>query len=354
MSRFFSLSQLQPYTPGEQPRNRDCIKLNTNENPYPPAPAVQNLLDASAVADLRLYSDPTCRGLKRKLANLYGLTPEQIFVANGSDDILNFVFWGFPGEAGAVFPDITYGFYKVFAGLHRVPYREIPLQADFSLIPRDYYHQKSLIVIANPNAPTGLSLTPGEIQGILDTNQDSLVVIDEAYVDFGAESCYPLLSQYENLLVVRTFSKSRCLAGGRLGYALGNPAIIADLERLKFSTNPYALNRLTLALGEATVEEEAYYQEISKKIQATRENTEKTLKDLGFLVIPSLGNFLFARRPGISGETLYQSLKEKAILVRHFPQERIGEYVRITIGTDEQMEKLTAALEEICHENSPD
>lgn len=354
MSRFFSLSQLQPYTPGEQPRNRDCIKLNTNENPYPPAPAVQNLLDASAVADLRLYSDPTCRGLKRKLANLYGLTPEQIFVANGSDDILNFVFWGFPGEAGAVFPDITYGFYKVFAGLHRVPYREIPLQADFSLDPRDYYHQKSLIVIANPNAPTGLSLTPGEIQGILDTNQDSLVVIDEAYVDFGAESCYPLLSQYENLLVVRTFSKSRCLAGGRLGYALGNPAIIADLERLKFSTNPYALNRLTLALGEATVEEEAYYQEISQKIQATRENTEKTLKDLGFLVIPSLGNFLFARRPGISGETLYQSLKEKAILVRHFPQERIGEYVRITIGTDEQMEKLTAALEEICHENSPD
>lgn len=354
MSRFFSLSQLQPYTPGEQPRNRDCIKLNTNENPYPPAPAVQNLLDASAVADLRLYSDPTCRGLKRKLANLYGLTPEQIFVANGSDDILNFVFWGFPGEAGAVFPDITYGFYKVFAGLHRVPYREIPLQADFSLDPRDYYHQKSLIVIANPNAPTGLSLTPGEIQGILDTNQDSLVVIDEAYVDFGAESCYPLLSQYENLLVARTFSKSRCLAGGRLGYALGNPAIIADLERLKFSTNPYALNRLTLALGEATVEEEAYYQEISQKIQATRENTEKTLKDLGFLVIPSLGNFLFARRPGISGETLYQSLKEKAILVRHFPQERIGEYVRITIGTDEQMEKLTAALEEICHENSPD
>ena len=334
MSRFFSLSQLQPYTPGEQPRNRDYIKLNTNENPYPPAPAVQNLLDASAVADLRLYSDPTCRELKRKLADLYGLTPDEIFVANGSDDILNFVFWGFPGEAGAVFPDITYGFYKVFAGLHRVPYREIPLQADFSLNPRDYYHQKSLIVIANPNAPTGLALTPGEIQGILDTNQDSLVVIDEAYVDFGAESCYPLLSQYENLLVVRTFSKSRCLAGGRLGYALGNPAIIADLERLKFSTNPYALNRLTLALGEATVEEEAYYQEISRKIQKTRKNTENSLE--------------------LSGETLYQSLKEKAILVRHFPQDRIREYVRITIGTDEQMEKLTAALEEICHENSPD
>lgn len=354
MSRYFSLSQLQPYTPGEQPRSRDYIKLNTNENPYPPAPAVRNLLNPSAVADLRLYSDPTCRGLKEKLAGLYGLTPEQIFVANGSDDILNFVFWGFPGEKGAVFPDITYGFYKVFAQLHRVPYREIPLKEDFSLNPRDYYHQKSLIVIANPNAPTGLALTPGEIQGILDTNQDSLVVIDEAYVDFGAESCYPLLSQYENLLVVRTFSKSRCLAGGRLGYALGNPSVIADLERLKFSTNPYALNRLTLALGEATVAEEAYYQEISRKIQKTRENTEKSLKALGFLVIPSLGNFLFARRPGISGENLYQSLKEKAILVRHFPQERIGEYVRITIGTDEQMEKLTAALEEICHENSPD
>ena len=354
MSRYFSLSQLQPYTPGEQPRSRDYIKLNTNENPYPPAPAVRNLLNPSAVADLRLYSDPTCRGLKEKLAGLYGLTPEQIFVANGSDDILNFVFWGFPGEAGAVFPDITYGFYKVFAQLHRLDYREIPLQADFSLNPRDYYHQKSLIVIANPNAPTGLALTPGEIQGILDTNRESLVVIDEAYVDFGAESCYPLLSQHENLLVVRTFSKSRCLAGGRLGYALGNPSVIADLERLKFSTNPYALNRLTLALGEATVAEEAYYQKISRKIQKTRENTEKALKALGFLVIPSLGNFLFARRPGISGENLYQSLKVKAILVRHFPQERIGEYVRITIGTDEQMEKLTAALEEICHENSPD
>ncbi len=354
MSRYFSLSWLQPYTPGEQPQNRAYIKLNTNENPYPPAPAVQNLLDASAVADLRLYPDPACRGLKEKLAGLYGLTPEQIFVANGSDDILNFVFWGFPGEKGAVFPDITYGFYKVFAQLHRVPYREIPLQADFSLNPRDYYHQKSLIVIANPNAPTGLALTPGEIQGILDTNQDSLVVIDEAYVDFGAESAYPLLSQYENLLVVRTFSKSRCLAGGRLGYALGNPAIIADLERLKFSTNPYALNRLTLALGEAAVEAEDYYRKICQKIQKTRDDTENNLKKLGFFVLPSLGNFLFARHPELSGETLYQSLKEKAILVRHFPQERIGEYVRITIGTDEQMEKLTAALEEICHENSPD
>ena len=179
-------------------------------------------------------------------------------------------------------------------------------------------------------------------------------VLGAAAIGAMAGSCYPLLSQYENLLVVRTFSKSRCLAGGRLGYAMGNPAVIADLERLKFSTNPYAINRLTLALGEATVAEEAYYQEISQKIQKTRKNTENALKGLGFLVLPSLGNFLFARRPGISGETLYQSLKEKAILGRHFPQERIREYVRITIGTDEQMEKLTAALEEICHENSPD
>lgn len=355
MSRFFreNLRHLLPYTPGEQPRTRSCIKLNTNENPYPPAPAVQNLLTPQAVADLRLYCDPTCRGLKEKLAALYDLTPAHIFVANGSDDILNFVFWGFPGKGGAVFPDITYGFYKVFAALHQVPFREIPLLADFSLNPQDYHHRDSLIVIANPNAPTGLAISPGEIGGILRANPHSLVVIDEAYVDFGAESCYPLLSRYENLLVVRTFSKSRCLAGGRLGYALGSPQVIEDLEKLKFSTNPYAVNRLTLALGEATVEAEDYYVKISEKIQKTRKWTENALKNLGFFLLPSLGNFLFARHPAIPGEALCRCLKERGILVRRFSQERIQDFVRITIGTDEQMEILTAALEEICHENCP-
>ncbi len=351
MSRFLSprLSSFESYTPGEQPRDKAYIKLNTNESPFPPAPAVQQVIDGEAVADLRLYSDPTAKHLREKLAGLYGLAPEQIFVGNGSDDILNFIFWAF-GQDGAVFPDISYGFYSVFAQLHGVAYREIPLQADFSLNHRDYLGANALVVIANPNAPTGLSLSLSEIEELLQKNPHHVVVIDEAYVDFGGESCYPLLEQYENLLVVRTFSKSRCMAGARLGYAMGSPALIADLEKLKYATNPYNVNRLTQLLGVATVEAEDYYREKCREIIRVRRWTKGALEAMGFSVLPSDTNFLFAKTQKLGGRQLYEKLKEKGILVRHFDAPRTRAYIRITIGTQEQMAQFMAVTKKILEE----
>ena len=337
---------MEAYVPGEQPRDRKYIKLNTNESPFPPAPWVVSAMNGDEIRDLRLYSDPTARGLREKLARLYGLAPEQIFVANGSDDILNFAFMAY-GAEGAVFPDITYGFYPVFGQLHGIPCREIPLEEDFSLDPEKYHNAGSLVVIANPNAPTGRSISVAEIQEILRTNPDHVVVIDEAYVDFGGESCVPLIGKYENLLVVRTFSKSRCLAGGRLGYALGSAPLIADLEKLKYATNPYNVNRLTLLLGERTVEAEDYYQSCCAQIIRVREDTAAALKGLGFEVLPSNANFLFARHPALAGERLYLELKQRGFLVRHFSKERIRDYNRITIGTGEQMELFLNAVQEI-------
>lgn len=339
MSRYMvpRLEMLEAYTPGEQPRDKAYIKLNTNESPYPPAPGVVEAMTAREVEDLRLYSDPTCKALKEKLAGLYGLEPEQIFVSNGSDDILNFAFMAFGGD-GAVFPDITYGFYPVFCELHGVPYREIPLRGDFSVDHRDYMGAGCMVTIANPNAPTGLSLSMDAIEEFLRTNPDHVVVIDEAYVDFGGESCYGLLDRYDNLLVVRTFSKSRCLAGGRLGYAFGSAELIADLEKIKYSTNPYDVNRLTQKLGAATIDAESYYQEKCAAIIKTREWTAGELKKLGFEVLPSQTNFLFAKTERMEGLALYRALKDRGILVRHFAKERIKEYNRITIGTPEQME----------------
>ncbi len=356
MSRFLKrrYAEMEAYVPGEQPREKAYIKLNTNESPFPPAPGVLDALSRQDIADLRLYSDPTCKVLAGKLADLYGVKPENLFLSNGSDDILNFVFMAF-GEKGALFPDITYGFYEVFAQLHGVEARQIPLEADFSVDYRSYCAQNRLVVIANPNAPTGLSIPVWQIEEILKTNPDSVVVIDEAYVDFGGESCYPLIAKYENLLVVRTFSKSRCMAGGRLGYAIGSPALIADLEKLKYSTNPYNINRLTQTLGEATVDAEGYYQEKCREIIRVRELTQKGLEKLGFSVIPSQTNFLFAKSDAISGAALYAQLKNRGILVRHFSSPRICAYNRITIGTQAQMEVFLAAvaaiLEETAYEN---
>ncbi len=348
MSRFLKdrYAALEAYTPGEQPRDMDYIKLNTNESPYPPAPAVVAAMNAEQVANLRLYSDPTAKGLREKLGELYGLKESNIFLSNGSDDILNFAFMAY-GQNGAIFPDITYGFYPVFADLHGVEYEEIPLQADFTINYEEYLGQNKLIVIANPNAPTGISLPLSAIEAILKSNPDGVVVIDEAYVDFGGESCYKLIETYENLLVCRTFSKSRCLAGGRLGYAFGGEALIADLEKIKYSTNPYNINRLTLLLGEATVEAENYYQQKCQAIIETRQKTATALAELGFEVLPSHTNFLFARHPKVGGEALYLALKEKGILVRHFGKERIKDFNRITIGTPEQMQKMIEIIKEI-------
>ena len=348
MSRYLNqrYQPLQAYTPGEQPRDMQYIKLNTNEAPYPPAPSVVAAMTARQVEDLRLYSDPTAKGLKEKLAGLYGLQPENIFLSNGSDDILNFAFMAF-GQDGAMFPDITYGFYPVFGELNGIACEKVKLNEDFTLDYTAYCGVNKLVVIANPNAPTGLSIPVWQIEEILKSNPDNVVVIDEAYVDFGGETCYHLLNSYENLLVVRTFSKSRCMAGGRLGYALGAAGLIADLEKLKYSTNPYNVNRLTMLLGEATVDAEAYYQNMCREVMRTRAWTTDQLKEIGFTVLDSDANFIFAKSDKIDGGELYLQLKKRGVLVRHFTAERIKDYNRITIGTKAQMEVFIETVKAI-------
>ena len=343
------IGKMTAYVPGEQPRDKAYIKLNTNENPYPPAPSVVAAMTAAEVEDLRLYSDPTAKVLKEKLAKLYGLTPENIFLGNGSDEVLYFLFRAY-GQKGAAFPDISYGFYSVFAELCGIPATIIPLESDFTIDAGKYHGLDRFIVIANPNAPTGLSLSLDAIEGILRTNPNAVVAIDEAYVDFGGESAYPLMAKYENLIVVRTFSKSRSMAGARLGYALGPAALIADLEKIKYSVNPYNVNRLTLRLGEATVDAESYCQEKCAAIIATREKTAEALRRIGFAVLPSQTNFLFVKNDKIGGRELYEKLKDRGILVRHFGNPRICDYVRITIGTDEQMAVCIAAIGAILEE----
>ena len=348
MSRFLKKQYqlLDAYTPGEQPRDAEYIKLNTNESPYPPAPSVVEAMTAQQVEQLRLYSDPTAKELKEKLAGLYAVKPENVFVSNGSDEILNFAFMAFGGQ-GVVFPEISYGFYEVYAGLYQLDYEKIPLESDFALDYEKYCGKNKMVVIANPNAPTGMSIPVWQIEELLKSNPDSLVLIDEAYVDFGGETCLDLIETYDNLLVVRTFSKSRCLAGGRLGYAFANPAIIADLEKIKYSTNPYNVNRLTLLLGAATVDAEDYYREKCAEIVQTREWTKKQLEKLGFFVLPSDTNFLFAKTGKMDGGQLYETLKSRGILVRHFKNLKISQYNRITIGTKEQMEILINTLKEV-------
>ena len=344
-----AIEAMSAYVPGEQPRDKAYIKLNTNENPYPPAPSVIAAMNAAELGDLRLYSDPTAKVLKEKLAGLYGLAPENVYVGNGSDEVLYFLFRAY-GHRGAAFPDISYGFYSVFAQVCGIPAAVIPLEADFTIDPVKYHHLNRFIVIANPNAPTGLSLSLEQIEGILKANPNAVVAIDEAYVDFGGESALPLTAKYDNLVVVRTFSKSRSMAGARLGYALGPAALIADLEKLKFSVNPYNVNRLTLRLGEATVDAEDYCQEKCAAIMATRERTAEALKALGFAVLPSKTNFLFVKSDKIGGRELYEKLKDRGILVRHFGNPRISDYIRITIGTDGQMDACTAAIRCILEE----
>lgn len=348
MSRFLKeqYRSMEAYTPGEQPRDQQYIKLNTNESPYPPAPSVVEAMNAEQVELLRLYSDPTAKNLKEKLAGLYDVRPENVFVSNGSDEVLNFAFMAFGGQ-GAVFPDISYGFYEVFAELYAINAEKIPLESDFSVDYRKYCGKNQLVVIANPNAPTGMTIPVWQIEKIVKSNPDAVVVIDEAYVDFGGETCLPLIKKYDNLLVTRTFSKSRCLAGGRLGYAFASPEIIADLEKIKYSTNPYNINRLTLLLGEKTVDAEDYYQEKCRKIEETRAWTTAQLEELGFTVLPSKANFIFVKTDKMDGGELYKTLKAKGILVRHFTNPRICQFNRVTIGTKKQMETFIGTLKEV-------
>ena len=353
MSRFFTerLSGLTPYTPGEQPRDMQYIKLNTNESPFPPSPAVVEAAKEEA-GRLQLYSDPTCRELTDKLASLYGVSPEQVILTNGSDEVLNFAFMAFADEKHPlVFPDITYGFYPVFAELNRIPYTEIPLKKDFSVGYTDYLNLGGkTVVIANPNAPTGLCLTLSEIEEIVRTNPDGVVIIDEAYVDFGAESAVALVDKYDNLLVTQTFSKSRSLAGARLGFGIGNKTLISDLHTVRYSTNPYNVNRMTAAAGYAALCDNDYYMDNCRTIMENRAYTAEALRDLGFEVLPSLTNFVFAKTERIGGEALYLELKRRGILVRHFGKAEITDYNRITIGTKEQMEALVAAVSDILTE----
>lgn len=350
MSTFFSsqLKNLAPYTPGEQPQDQQYVKLNTNESPYLPSAGVIAALNDKEAADLRLYSDPECKELKKALAGYYGVEPENIYVGNGSDEALNFAFLSYATDGrGVAFADITYGFYPVFADLYHIPVQIVPLKPDFSIDPKDYYGLNKTIVIANPNAPTGLALSRDEMEGIIKANPDSVVVVDEAYVDFGAESCVELTKTYPNLLVVQTYSKSRSMAGARLGYAVGNAELIRDLETVKFSTNPYNVNRLTLRAGVQAIAEQDYYTENCKKIMATRVYTKEKLEALGFTVLDSRSNFLFARKPGTDGGAIYRGLKERGVLVRHFDKDPIRDYNRITIGTPEQMDIFLKKLEEL-------
>lgn len=348
MSRFLNNKylSLEAYTPGEQPQDMQYIKLNTNESPYPPAPEVLEALNSSDIADLRLYSDPDCAQLKIALAETYGVEKENIFVSNGSDDILNFAFMAF-GENGAAYPDISYGFYPVFAQLHNIDSTVVPLKEDFSIDPADYFGLNRLIVIANPNAPTGMTLSVSQVESILTANPGSVVLIDEAYVDFGGDSCVPLTKKYDNLLVVMTYSKSRSMAGARLGFAVGSKALIRDLDLLKYSTNPYNVNRLTLKLGKATLDAADYYKEKCAAIIETRTYTTGELENLGFTVLPSAANFIFAKKDGVDGGYIYQQLKKRGVLIRHFTKERIKDYNRITIGTKEQMDVFLEKLKEI-------
>ena len=352
MSRFFShkYDALTPYVPGEQPGEKQYVKLNTNENPFPPSPKAL-LYARDHTRSPELYSDPEGVELRKALAFLCGVRPEEIVLVNGSDEVLSFAFMAFcDKEHPAVFPDITYGFYPVFAQLNGVPYREIPLKDDFSIDPEDYRRAKGTIFIANPNAPTGKAMRSEEIESIVASDPDRVVVIDEAYVDFGGVSCIPLIRKYDNLLVTQTFSKSRSMAGARLGFGVGSEALIRDLNTMRYSTNPYNVNSMTLALGLGTVLEEAYTQKNCAEIIRVREKTADALKALGFTMPESKANFLFVRTDRIGGEELYLKLKERGILVRHFTKPRIADYNRITIGTEAQMsillEAITAILEE--------
>ena len=354
MSRFFSekLSALVPYTPGEQPRGQTFIKLNTNENPYPPSPLCAEYA-AKAAGSLHLYSDIQCAALTERLCAVYGIAKDEVLFTNGSDEALNFCFTAFcDASHPAVFPDVTYGFYPVFADLNGVPYEEIPLAEDMSIRVEDYLGIGRTIFLANPNAPTGIALPLSEIERIVQSNPDSIVVVDEAYADFGKESAVSLIGRYDNLIVTQTFSKSRSLAGGRLGMAIACPALIRDLNTIKFSTNPYNVSALTQAAGLGCLTDEAYTRANIAAVIRSRTVLTDGLRECGFTVLPSSANFVFAKHPAFSGEAIYAALRARGILVRHFTLERIKDWNRITVGTPDAVAAVLAAVKEITEETA--
>ena len=352
MSRFLSYRRknLVPYIPGEQPRDTEYIKLNTNESPFPPS---KKALDSTVdeIKKLNLYPDPECKELTEKIAEMCSVSPSEVIVTNGSDEILNFAFIAFCDEnTKAVFPNITYGFYPVFAQINNVPYEEIPLKDDFSINIEAYCGINKNIFIANPNAPTGMIISLDNIEKILKTNPNNIVVIDEAYIDFGGESAIPLIKKYDNLLVTQTFSKSRSMAGARIGFGVASSKLICDLNTVKYSTNPYNINSMSMAAGLGVLADPDYMLHNCAEIIKNREFTVSSLKNLGFSCTNSFANFVFARHNRISGKELYLRLKEKCVLIRHFDKEEIAEYNRITIGNRHQMEILIEKITEVLEE----
>ena len=350
MTKFWSeiAKRAEPYVPGEQINKENIIKLNTNENPYPPSPHVILAITNEVGNNLRLYPSPTMEELRTTIAGYYNVTKENVFVGNGSDEVLAFSFMGFfdPGKA-IRFPDITYSFYPVYARVFDITYETIPLRDDFTMDVEAFYNSEGGVIFPNPNAPTSLYLGIDDIEAIVKHNKDNIVIVDEAYIDFAMESAVSLTKRYDNLLVIQTMSKSRALAGLRIGYAIGNEELIAALIRMKDSFNSYPVDRLALAGASAAIKDEAYFQQMKKKIIATREQTTKALISLGFHVLPSASNFVFATHETMPAKALYEQLRERDILIRHFGTEPIENYVRISIGTDEEMDKFIQAVTEI-------
>ena len=343
-----NVRKVVPYTPGEQPKVSGLIKINTNENPYPPAPAVEKRLKEMSAEDFRKYPDPTCSELVDALAEFYGVPSERVFVGVGSDDVLAMAFLTcFNGKDEVLFPDITYSFYDVWADLFRIPYRQIPLKEDFSIDADDYLCKNGGIVIANPNAPTGVELEHDLLEKIIKNNPDSVVIVDEAYVDFGGTSVLPLIDKYDNLLVVRTFSKSRSLAGLRIGYAFGQEKLIKYLSDAKFAFNSYTMNRPTLELGTLSVKDKDYFEKTVSKVIKTREWTKRELAKRGFVFGDSKTNFVFARHVSVPRDEIFEKLRENKILVRKFSGPRVCDYLRISIGTDEEMQTMMDVLDKI-------
>ncbi|WP_459614592.1 histidinol-phosphate transaminase [Bordetella sp. 2513F-2] len=354
MSRYWSpvVGALSPYVPGEQPKLQNLVKLNTNENPYGPSPRALEAMRSACDEALRLYPDPSSDRLREAVADTYGVAPGQVFVGNGSDEVLAHVFHAFfQKERPLRFPDITYSFYPVYCGLYGVPYQAIPLTADFRIDPADYLPGAAGpaggIIFPNPNAPTGRALARGDVARIAAANPDAVVVVDEAYVDFGAESAVPLVAEHGNLLVVHTLSKSRSLAGLRVGYAIGGPELVDGLQRVKNSFNSYPVDRVAEAGAAAAMRDTAYFEQTRGAVVASRERLSRSLQALGFEVLPSSANFVFARHPAHDAAGLAAGLRERGIIVRHFRQPRIDQFLRITVGTDTQCDMLVQALQEL-------
>lgn len=343
-----NVRKITPYVPGEQPQQKNVIKLNTNENPYPPCDGVKKLLEGFDASNLRLYPDPDSSELVEAIAENCGVSPSQVFVGVGSDDVISMAFLTFfNGKAPLLFPDVTYSFYDVWAELYRIPYKTIPLDENFRICEKDYLVENGGIIFPNPNAPTGVFEPLETVEKIVSANPDSVVIIDEAYVDFGGQSCVKLTEKYENLLVVGTFSKSRSMAGMRIGFAVGSEKLIKCLNDVKFSVNSYTMNWLSQKCGVEAVKDREYFEKTVEKIISTRENSKKKLRELGFSFPDSKTNFIFASHKEVSAEIIFAELKKRSIYVRYWDKPRINNYLRITVGTDAQMEKLFEALEEI-------